>query len=322
MENTRHIINELAKNKIPFLFILDYNLNNCHVYPLNSIKQESLLFAINKHTNKSQSAPQKALSKKTLTPKPILFSGYKKQFDKVKFHLTRGDSYLTNLTCETPIETNISLKEIFYLSDAKYRIWFNNEWVVFSPETFVKIQDGKIFSFPMKGTLDASIPNAEKLIMENLKEAAEHATIVDLIRNDLSKVATSVDVDTYRYIDKIKTSQGDLLQVSSQISGVLPEDYRSKIGTILFELLPAGSISGAPKEKTLEIIKQTESYLRGFYTGICGIFDGKNLDSGVMIRFIENRNGKYFFKSGGGITVNSIAEDEYQEMIRKVYLPL
>jgi para-aminobenzoate synthetase component 1 len=89
----------------------------------------------------------------------------------------------------------------------------------------------------------------------------------------------------------------------------------------LFELLPAGSISGAPKEKTVEIIKQTETYKRGYYTGICGIFDGQNLDSGVMIRFIEKQGSQYYFKSGGGITVNSIAEEEYHEMIQKVYLP-
>jgi len=85
--------------------------------------------------------------------------------------------------------------------------------------------------------------------------------------------------------------------------------------------LPAGSVSGAPKHKTLEIIKKAENYERGYFTGVCGYFDGKNLDSCVMIRFIEQKNG-LVFKSGGGITANSIAQNEYQELINKVYVPI
>jgi para-aminobenzoate synthetase component 1 len=110
--------------------------------------------------------------------------------------------------------------------------------------------------------------------------------------------------------------------VSSQISGDLPKNYTENIGDILFTLLPAGSISGAPKKKTLEIIAKTENYERGFYTGIFGIFDGKNLDSCVLIRFIENQNGQLVYKSGGGITFMSEAEKEYDEMLKKVYVPV
>ena len=174
----------------------------------------------------------------------------------------------------------------------------------------------------MKGSIDASLPDAEKQIINDSKESAEHATIVDLIRNDLSRVAIQVKVDRYRYIDKINTNQGSLLQVSSQVSGILPKDYHNNLGEIIFNLLPAGSISGAPKSKTLDIINEAENYNRGFYTGIFGIFDGKNLDSSVMIRFIESNNNKMIFKSGGGITVNSNMEHEYNEMIQKVYLPI
>jgi para-aminobenzoate synthetase component 1 len=85
--------------------------------------------------------------------------------------------------------------------------------------------------------------------------------------------------------------------------------------------LPAGSISGAPKKKTIEIIRQAEITERGYYTGIFGIFDGSALDSGVMIRFIEQKNDQMIFRSGGGITVNSQPEQEYREMIDKVYVP-
>jgi para-aminobenzoate synthetase component 1 len=90
----------------------------------------------------------------------------------------------------------------------------------------------------------------------------------------------------------------------------------------LVKLLPAGSISGAPKTKTVEIIRQAEQEKRGYYTGVVGYFDGKNLDCGVMIRFIEKQNGTFFYRSGGGITTQSIAEAEYQETIDKVYVPV
>ena len=102
----------------------------------------------------------------------------------------------------------------------------------------------------------------------------------------------------------------------------MPEDWRETLGIWLFKLLPAGSISGAPKPRTLDIIQRAVGYERGYYTGITGIFDGENLDSGVLIRFIENTEKGLIFKSGGGITARSEVQAEYQEMIDKVYLPI
>ena len=174
----------------------------------------------------------------------------------------------------------------------------SNPFVCFSPETFVRIKNGRIYSYPMKGTLDASLPDAEKQLMEDQKEAAEHATIVDLIRNDLSRVAENVRVDKYRYIDVLHTNKGDILQTSSEISGSLPEDYRQHLGEILDAQLPAGSITGAPKDKTMQIIHEAEGYDRGFYTGIMGIYDHGELNSAVIIRFVEeeaspSKTGKY-----------------------------
>jgi para-aminobenzoate synthetase component 1 len=173
----------------------------------------------------------------------------------------------------------------------------------------------------MKGTIDASFPNAEHVILSDPKEAAEHATIVDLIRNDISMVADKVWVERYRYIEPIETNQKKLLQVSSEIAGILPDEFDCEFGDLLLKLLPAGSISGAPKPSTLKIIKDAEGYERGYYTGIMGYFDGENFESAVMIRYIENQNGKLVFKSGGGITAQSDAHSEYQELIDKVYLP-
>ncbi|MBM0143442.1 aminodeoxychorismate synthase component I [Segatella copri] len=223
-------------------------------------------------------------------------------------------------------------------------------FVCFSPETFVRIKGGRIYSYPMKGTLDASLPNAEKQLMEDRKEAAEHATIVDLIRNDLSRVAEDVRVDKYRYIDVLHTNKGNILQTSSEISGRLPEDYPHHLGEILDAQLPAGSITGAPKDKTMQIIQEAEGYDRGFYTGIMGIYDQGELNSAVMIRFIEEetspvdfetdgeknfkaKEGKasegkepkasreLYFKAGGGITSKSDCQREYEEVIQKIYLP-
>lgn len=221
----------------------------------------------------------------------------------------------------------------------------SNSFVCFSPETFVRIKGGRIYSYPMKGTLDASLPNAEKLLMEDRKEAAEHATIVDLIRNDLSRVAEDVRVDKYRYVDVLHTNKGDILQTSSEISGRLPEDYPHHLGEILDVQLPAGSITGAPKDKTMQIIQEAEGYDRGFYTGIMGIYDQGELNSAVMIRFIEEETSsvdfeadgeknfkanegkkpkesrKLYFKAGGGITSKSDCRREYEEVIQKIYLP-
>ncbi len=243
-------------------------------------------------------------------------------FNIVRQNILAGNSFLTNLTCRTPVDTNLTLEDIYYHSKAIYKLWVKDTFTVFSPEIFVRIHQGKISSYPMKGTIDASIPSAAQLLMNDPKEAAEHATIVDLIRNDLSMVANQVSVSRYRYIDTLQTNQGAILQTSSEIQGVLPENYPEHLGELIFRLLPAGSITGAPKKKTMQIIREAETYDRGFYTGIMGYSDGINLDSAVMIRFVEQEGEKMYFKSGGGITCQSDAESEYNEMKQKVYVPI
>jgi para-aminobenzoate synthetase component 1 len=146
--------------------------------------------------------------------------------------------------------------------------------------------------------------------------------VVDLLRNDLSMVAKQVRVNKFRYVDKIKAGQKSLLQISSKITGVLETNWHERIGDILLPLLPAGSISGAPKIKTLEIINKVENYNRGFFSGVFGYFDGSKLDSAVMIRFIEQKNGQFIYKSGGGITIDSNPQLEYEEMLDKIYIPI
>jgi para-aminobenzoate synthetase component 1 len=311
-------VNALAANRLAFLFILDYDVKNPLVFPLGQIPGDIFFSLPGMEYPQIHSATKRFSFRVT----PPGFAEYQAGFAKVQHQIRQGNTYLLNLTFKSKIETNLSLKEIYQLSKAKYKLYYRNEFTVFSPECFVKIEDGIISSYPMKGTIDATIPDAENKLLADEKELAEHHTIVDLIRNDLAMVSDDVKVDQFRYIEKIKTHKGELLQMSSKISGVLPEDYRPKLGELILKLLPAGSICGAPKTKTLEIIRNTENYKRGFYTGIFGYFDGRNLDSAVMIRFIENENGQLFFKSGGGITSLSDVEKEYDELIQKIYVPI
>ena len=323
--NTKSILaiekmNRLGKEGTPFFFMIDYALEKPVVYDVGELGKQSILFDINGIRNYSFKKFEK--KKVKLKKNPVSFEKWEKGFNEAMDHINFGNSYLLNYTANSPIEINLSLEEIFYRSSAKYKLLYGDQFVVFSPEIFVQIKKGVISSFPMKGTIDASIKNAERQLLDNKKEMAEHATIVDLIRNDMSIYAKKVRVEKFRYVDELKTSGKNLLQISSKISGALDADYQDKLGTILFSMLPAGSITGAPKKKTVEIINEIESYNRGYYTGIFGFYDGKDLDCGVMIRFIEKEGNQLFFKSGGGITFQSDAQTEYQELIDKIYVPI
>ena len=313
-------MNQWGAERKPFIFILDFELKNPIVLPLDKTVENGICFTFDNQENTNNQAIQQ--KEFTFRKFPVGYPIFKKSFDKVVSQIKLGNSFLTNLTFPTLIETDLTLKEIFDRSEAPYKLQVKDHFVVFSPELFIKIQAGIITSFPMKGTIDAAIPDAETKILSDLKEIAEHHTIVDLIRNDLSLVATNVKVEKFRFIERVRTHDKTLLQVSSEISGQLPADYHSHLGDILSKLVPAGSICGAPKLKTLEIIRESETYDRGYYTGVFGIFDGCDLQSAVMIRFIEKNGAQYIFKSGGGITCFSDPVKEYQELIDKVYVPI
>ena len=385
-------INQLASQDEPFLFVINYQGDKAFIRLLSDIIPEECLFDFEGRGNFSHAwketwkegtseketwkkeTSEEEISETTWQIEPPLYEDYERSFNIVKSNIMAGNSYLTNLTCRVPVSCNLSLEEIFHRAKGKYKLLLRRKrtqaedkahlkeenieenltpFVCFSPETFVRIKGGRIYSYPMKGTLDASLPNAEKQLMEDRKEAAEHATIVDLIRNDLSRVAEDVRVDKYRYIDVLHTNKGNILQTSSEISGRLPEDYPHHLGEILDAQLPAGSITGAPKDKTMQIIQEAEGYDRGFYTGIMGIYDQGELNSAVMIRFIEEETSpvdfeadgeknfnasegkgdeasegkrdeasrKLYFKAGGGITSKSDCRKEYEEVIQKIYLP-
>lgn len=320
-------LDQLSQQKVPFFFIIDFLMENVLIFNQKDLSEKKILVDFPHFKN---------VEKQNFIPKEILWKAfpqskeeYKKGFDIVQEHLKRGDSYLVNFTCETPVETNLSLEEIFYHSKAKYKVLIPNQLTFFSPETFVEILNQKIYTHPMKGTIDAAKENAIELLKNDVKEKAEHYTVVDLLRNDLSMIADKVHLDEFQRIDFLKTRNKNLYAMSSEISGNVKPEFQGKVGSLLQKILPAGSILGAPKPKTLEIILESEKHQRGFYTGIAGYFDGKNLDSCVIIRYIENKNSLYLkekpnwvFKSGGGITHLSRLEDEYQEMKNKIYVPI
>lgn len=298
---------------IPFVFLVDYALEKAWA----GSEQEAEKLGIHIEFD-ALGSPAKEVSFQKF---PISFESYGAKFNQVQAGLKRGDSFLLNLTAETPINTSLSLADIFHRAEAPYKILIEDCFTSFSPETFIRIDENIISSFPMKGTLEISSTSTASDLQNNPKEKAEHATIVDLIRNDLSKVAYPIQVEKYQYVDRVKTNVGELWQMSSKISGTLLPELVGKYGSILLELLPAGSITGAPKKATMQLIKESEQYERGFYTGIMGKFDGKSFNSGVMIRFIEQQSDGLVFKSGGGITVFSDVKKEYDELIQKVYLP-
>ena len=304
----------LGKQKEPFLFVTDFKATKLEVFPLHELEKNDIEFTIDENYNYKQHIH-------TFIKTPPDFESYKKKFDRIIEKIKSGDTYLTNLTQSTKIQTQLTLKEIYSLANAHYKLRFKDEFVCFSPEKFVQIDKQRIHTYPMKGTIDASVPNAADKILADTKEMAEHVMVVDLLRNDLSIVAEDVRVEKFRYITQIEAGEKKLLQVSSHISGFVGEDWHERIGDILFSLLPAGSISGTPKKSTLQIIEEVEGYERGFYSGVFGIYDGKTLDSGVMIRFIEKTQDGYLYKSGGGITLDSDVLLEYNELIDKVYLP-
>ncbi len=314
-------LNELGHKKVPFVFIISYDINKIIAEPISEIDPNTLKYHFGNASNFIKR--NEKLDKKIIfDSQPIDFDEYLLKFQEVQKYLQKGDSYLLNLTCQTPIRSNLSLSEIFYFTESNFKLEFVDKFVSFSPELFVRIEDNTISSFPMKGTIDANVKNAEDQLIADQKELAEHYTIVDLIRNDLSLVAKNVRVDKFRYIDQIKTNNKTILQSSSHIVGKLEENWQKNIGSIFEKLLPAGSITGAPKRKTIEIIDSIENYSRNYYTGIAGIFDGNNLECYVLIRFIEKQNTKLIYKSGGGITTKSNPQTEYQELIDKVYAPI
>jgi para-aminobenzoate synthetase component 1 len=314
MKTLRDKLNSFGKKREPIFFVIDFEAKNHYISPLKTLDKD-IKFSLE---NRKKIYKHKKIE---YIYHPVEYPKYQKAFNHVQEEIKKGNTYLINLTFPSKLEIDYNLKEIYDYTDAKFKLYFKDKFVCFTPERFVKIDNDKIYTYPMKGTIEATIENAKQKILNDKKEMAEHIMVVDLLRNDLSMVSKNVRVEKFRYIEKIKAGERELLQVSSKIKGELDGNWHKKLGDILTTMLPAGSITGAPKKSTTKIIKKVEGYERGFFSGIFGVYDGESLDSAVMIRFIEKTEHGLVYKSGGGITIDSKCESEYLEMCEKVYVP-
>ena len=160
-------MNRLGRLRRPFLFVADYALRRCRVFPGPEVDARRVRFRFGEATNDGAEPASGS-------GEPLTWEA----FGRVRAHLRRGDSYLVNLTCSTPVRCNLTLGELYDRSEAKYKLLLDDRFLALSPETFVRIApDGTISSCPMKGTVDAARPQAERWILSDEKEAAEHATI-------------------------------------------------------------------------------------------------------------------------------------------------
>jgi para-aminobenzoate synthetase component 1 len=319
-------LNKYGISKTPILFIIDFDINDFFISPLDTLSND-VLYKFENFTNITQ---HNNLQKISIKKYPISLKEYKKYFDEINTYIKNGYTYLLNLTFPTKIniisKDNISLKEIILNTKSKFKLYFKDKFISFSPERFIQIKNNTILTYPIKGTIDASIKNAKDILIKNKKEISEHTMIVDLLRNDLNKIGIDTKVNSFRDVEQINAGDSNLLQTSSNIQSTLKKGWQDSLGDIILSILPAGSITGTPKKETTKIINKIENkhnnYKRGFFCGICGYFDGEIVDSFVLIRYIEKNKKDFIYKSGGGITIDSNVEDEYKEMLQKVYIPL
>ena len=169
-------INHLANEKEPFLFVVNYAGSEAYIRKLSEIAIDECLYDFEGITNvkrQSLSSVTKHPTWKVFEPN---FVDYTKSFETVKSNILRGNCYLANLTCKVAVDCNLTLENIFLRAKGKYKILLidnnsNRRFECFSPETFVKIKNGMIYSYPMKGTIDASLPEAKQVLMGDKKSS-------------------------------------------------------------------------------------------------------------------------------------------------------
>ncbi len=208
-------MNSLAAKGRAFVFLLSYDCQRNLVLEAHEAESKGFFLEMpgsKKHSLSSGKGPDLEIK-----CHPVSKERYQKAFQHVQEQLLYGNSFLLNLTFPSRVESNLDLKAIFLRSRAPFKLHLEDKLTVFSPERFVQIKKRNISSNPMKGTMDAFLPQAYERLATDPKEDAEHNTIVDLIRNDLSMVASGVRVKRFKYIEKVETHRGALLQMSSEI---------------------------------------------------------------------------------------------------------
>lgn len=246
--------------------------------------------------------------------------------EKAKKYIYEGDIFQVVLSNRLEADYEGSLLDTYRvlrtINPSPYMFYFSGDEIEIagaSPETLVKVCDGVIQTYPLAGTRprgadEEEDKKLEKELLADEKECAEHNMLVDLGRNDLGKISKfgTVEVEKYMAIERYS----HVMHIGSTVKGEIREDKDTL--EAIDAVLPAGTLSGAPKIRACEIINELENNKRGIYGGAIGYLDFTgNLDTCIAIRIAFRKNGKVFVRSGAGIVADSIPENEYQECINK-----
>lgn len=251
---------------------------------------------------------------------------YCEMVNKAKNYIKEGDIFQVVLSNRIEADIEGSLFDVYRVlrttNPSPYMFYFSSDDIEIagaSPETLVKLVNNDVYTFPLAGTRLRGKTEEEDLALEeellsDEKELAEHNMLVDLGRNDIGKISEFGSVNVEKYMDIVRFSH--VMHIGSTISSTLRDDcdYLSAIDSIL----PAGTLSGAPKIRACEIINELEDNKRGIYGGAIGYINlTGNLDTCIAIRIAFARNNKVFIRSGAGIVADSIPENEFQECLNK-----
>ena len=246
--------------------------------------------------------------------------------NKAKEYIRQGDIFQVVLSNRIEAEIEGSLFDTYRVlrttNPSPYMFYFSSDDIEIagaSPETLVKVKNGNLYTFPLAGTRPRGKTVEEDLALENElladeKELAEHNMLVDLGRNDIGRIAEigSVSVDKYMSVERFS----HVMHIGSTVSGKLRNDLDAL--SALDSILPAGTLSGAPKIRACEIINELEDNKRGIYGGAIGYIDlSGNLDTCISIRIAFARNNKVFIRSGAGIVADSVPDAEFDESMNK-----
>jgi anthranilate synthase component 1 len=251
---------------------------------------------------------------------------YCRMVEEGKRLIYEGDIFQVVLSNRLEAEASGSLLDTYRIlrttNPSPYMFYFSGDAVEIagaSPETLVKLQDGNLYTYPLAGTrprgqTDEADVLLEQELLSDPKELAEHNMLVDLGRNDLGKISRFGTVKVDRYLSVERFSH--VMHIGSTVRGVIQEGKTAL--DAIEAVLPAGTLSGAPKIRACEIINQLENNKRGIYGGAIGYIDySGNMDTCIAIRIAFKKNGKVFVRSGAGIVADSVPETEYQECLNK-----
>ena len=251
---------------------------------------------------------------------------YCQMVNKAKDSIKEGDIFQVVLSNRIEADISGSLFDTYRVlrttNPSPYMFYFSSNDIEIagaSPETLVKLNNRKLYTFPLAGTRPRGKTESEDLALEkellsDEKELAEHNMLVDLGRNDIGKISEigSVNVDKYLSIERFS----HVMHIGSTVTGTLRKDLDSLAA--IDSILPAGTLSGAPKIRACEIINELENNKRGIYGGAIGYIDlSGNVDTCISIRIAFARNNKVFIRSGAGIVADSVPDNEFDECLNK-----